>query len=205
MTVGRAILFQFADQQVAVEHHPGEQIVEVVGHASNQAADRLQPLRFPQLPLRLLLPADVPCADDLKIMVPLVKADPGYFEVQPITVGARKHKVCIPNHFTCRVGLRPDENREWVLRDEVGQFPSLQLRSRAFEQFTPGGIGVHNKAGCNDCKTLGKSSTAASSRTGSGAPGWSGRCCAVALVISCLPVSSPALRSRSFAACKRKH
>jgi hypothetical protein len=49
------VLFQPGKNQFTAKHHPGEQVVEVVGDASDEAVDRLHLVGFPQLLLGLCL------------------------------------------------------------------------------------------------------------------------------------------------------
>jgi hypothetical protein len=46
VTLRPAVFLQLLDQQVAVEHDAGQQIVEVVSHSSHQPAHSFEGLRF---------------------------------------------------------------------------------------------------------------------------------------------------------------
>jgi hypothetical protein len=49
------VLLQPGQNQLTAKHHPGEQVVEVMGNASDEAADNLHFVGFPQLLLGLSL------------------------------------------------------------------------------------------------------------------------------------------------------
>ena len=68
-------------------------------HPSHQPANRLEGLRFPQLPLELHLPADVPRVHDLKFAAPQIKSRPRQLKMPARAVLAGVHELPFGSGF----------------------------------------------------------------------------------------------------------